>query len=267
MSTCTSIKRVVVGNDTSNRQKLTDGSLDTSSFVPLYVQIADLLRRRIENGLYKAGDKLPSENELAETFSISRTTSQSAIEELVNARLAYRTRGKGTFVAAPFISDFSFYSSFTEDMRHRGLEPGTRLLSLSKEEPPAEMAAKLKMPEGEYYRLVRLRLANNEPMVLQKAFLPADLFPQLEVQDFDHHYLYEIMRTVYGLQPTWGEAIIESVGALEEEALSLKVQPGMPVLLIWHLTSDEKHTRLEYVRSVYRADRFSFGTGRNPIRI
>jgi GntR family transcriptional regulator len=254
-----------VRNTNPDRVKLADGNLDPSSFVPLYIQIAGLLRGRIEAGLYKAGDKIPSENELTETFNISRTTAQSAIEELVKARLAYRTRGKGTFVATPFIGEFSFYSSFTEDMRRRGLEPGTRVISLDKADPPAEMAMKLKMPEGDYYRLVRLRLANDEPMVLQKAFLPARLFPGLETQDFNAHYLYEIMRTVYGLQPTWGEAIIESEGASEEEAASLDVKPGAPVLLIWHLTSNEKHERIEYVRSVYRADRFSFSTGRNPM--
>jgi GntR family transcriptional regulator len=248
-----------------DRVKAAEGNIDPSSFVPLYIQIAGLLRGRIETGLYKAGDKIPSENELTETFNISRTTAQSAIEELVKARLAYRTRGKGTFVATPFIGDFSFYSSFTEDMRRRGLDPGTRVLSLDREKPPAEMAVKLKMPEGDYYRLVRLRLANNEPMVLQKAFLPARLFPGLEAQDFKDHYLYEIMRTVYGLQPTWGEAIIEAEGASDEEAVSLEVQLGSPVLLIWHLTSNEKHERIEYVRSVYRADRFSFSTGRNPM--
>jgi GntR family transcriptional regulator len=246
--------------------QLEDENLDTSSFVPLYVQIAGLLRKRIESGFYRAGDRLPSENELTSMFNISRTTAQNAIEELERARLTYRTRGKGTFVATPFIGDFSFHSSFTEDMRRRGMEPGTRVLSLDRKEPPAEMAAKLKMPEGEYFRLVRLRFANNEPMVLQKAFLPGNLFPSLEKQDFEHHYLYEIMRNVYGLQPTWGEAIIEAEGASEEEAISLDVQPGSPVLLIWHLTSNEKHERLEYVRSVYRADRFSFSTGRNPIK-
>jgi GntR family transcriptional regulator len=248
-----------------DRLKLIDGNLDPLSFVPLYVQIAGLLRKRIESGFYKTGDKLPSENELTGLFNISRTTAQSAIEELEKARLAYRTRGKGTFVAAPFIGDFSFYSSFTEDMRRRGLEPGTHVLSLHKEKPPEEMAAKLKMPDGEYFRLVRLRLANNEPMVLQKAYLPARLFPGLEGQDFNQHYLYEIMRSVYGLQPTWGEAIIEAEGASEEEARTLDVPLGAPILLIWHLTSNEKFECIEYVRSVYRADRFSFSTGRNPM--
>lgn len=250
----------------TGRMQHDDGNLDTSSFTPLYIQIAEMLRKRIKDGVYKPGTKLPSENELIEAFGISRTTSQNAIDELVKARLAFRVRGKGTFVGAPFISDFTFYSSFTEDMRARGFEPGTRLLSLERAEPPVEMAVKLKMPKEEYYRLVRLRLANAEPMALQMTFLPAHLFPRLETHDFERQYLYEIMRTVYGLRPTWGEAIIEAVGADADEAAALDVKLGEPVLLIWHLTSDECHRNLEYVRSVYRADRFSFSAGRNPIR-
>ena len=242
-------------------------TLDSTSYIPLYVQIAEILRQSIEGGQFKKGEKLPSENELVQRFGISRITATAALDELVKARLAYRERGRGTFVAQPILSNFSFFSSFTEDMRERGLEPSSRLVSLVETKPDLEMLEKLRMADNtSYYCLKRVRLANHEPVVLQSAFLPADLYPDLKSIDFEKQYLYEVMRKTYGYKPTWGEAIVEAGTASLEEAGYLDIKNGAPVLIIWHLSLDDRFVVLEYVRSVYRSDRFSFSTGRNPLR-
>ena len=78
-------------------------AFDPNSFVPLYIQIAQILRENIRDAVYKPGDKLPSEKELEQRYGISRITAMSALEELVNERLAYRERGRGTFVAKPLL--------------------------------------------------------------------------------------------------------------------------------------------------------------------
>lgn len=242
-------------------------TLDPNSYTPLYIQIAQILRQSIETGQFKAGGKLPSENVLVKRFGISRITATAALDELVKARLAYRERGRGTFVAQAFLSNFSFFSSFTEDMRARGLEPSSRLVSLHIQKPDLEMIEKLKMDaETSYYCLKRVRLANQEPVVIQSAYLTRDLYPGLEQIDFKSQYLYEVMRKAYGLKPTWGDAIVEAGLPSGEEAGYLDVNTSAPVLIIWHLTLDDHFTVLEYVRSVYRSDRFSFATGRNSLR-
>jgi len=243
-------------------------TLDSTSYTPLYIQIANILRQSIENGQLKKGEKLPSENELVQRFGISRITATAALDEMVKARLAYRQRGRGTFVAQPFLSNFSFFSSFTEDMHERGLEPSSRLVSLLVAKPNLEMLEKLRMSDkNEYYCLKRARLANNEPVVFQSAYLPVNMYADLENVDFERQYLYEVMRKTYGYKPTWGEAIVEAGAATTEEAGCLDIKNGAPVLIIWHLTLDDRFVVLEYVRSVYRSDRFSFSTGRNPLRI
>ena len=243
-------------------------TLDSTSYTPLYIQIAHILRQSIENGQFNKGEKLPSENELVQRFGISRITATAALEELVKARLAYRQRGRGTFVAQPFLSDFSFFSSFTEDMRERGLEPSSRLVSRRVVKPDQEIIEKLRMSvDADYYCLKRVRLANNAPVVYQSAFLPVGMYPDLEGTDFEKQYLYEVMRKTYGYKPTWGEAIVEAGAATSEEADFLDIKNGAPVLIIWHLTLDDRFVVLEYVRSVYRSDRFSFSTGRNPLRV
>ncbi len=239
--------------------------LDNSSFVPLYLQVANLLVRHINDGTYKPGQRLPSENELIATHGISRTTATNALQHLVEKRVAFRKRGKGTFVAAPAIGRFSFFSSFSEDMRKLGLRPATKLLLLQKQPPPPDMVEKLGMPDEEYYRLLRLRFANEEPMALQDTYLPCRLYPALEEIDFNTRYLFEVMRSEYGLIPTWAEAIVEAVAVTEEQASLMKMKKGTPALLFWHLTSDDNHVRLEYVKSLYRADRFTFSTGRNRV--
>ena len=241
--------------------------LDTNSYIPLYIQIARMLREAIENGQYKEGEKLPSENALIQRLGISRTTAIAALDELVKARLAYRERGRGTFVAQAFLSNFSFFSSFTEDMLARGLEPSSHLISLHIQEPDLEMIEKLKMDtEMFYYCLKRVRLANQEPVVFQSAYLPKDMYPAFEQIDFKNRYLYEVMRNSYSFVPAYGDAIVEAGGATSEEATYLGVNIGDPVLIIWHVTLDDHFIVLEYVRSVYRSDRFSFATGRNPLR-
>jgi GntR family transcriptional regulator len=249
-------------NITNDKSKL-----DPNSYTPLYAQMADILRKSIEDGQYKAGEKLPSENELGKQFGISRITATAALEELVKAHLAYRERGRGTFVAKAVLSNFSFFSSFTEDMRARGLEPSSLLVSLHTQEPDLEMIERLKIEmEAPYYCLKRIRFANQEPVVFQSAFLPKDMYPGFEQIDFKNQSLYEVMRNSYGFMPTWGDAIVEAGIATSEEASYLDISPRAPVLIIWHITLDDRFIVLEYVRSVYRSDRFSFATGRNPLR-
>lgn len=241
--------------------------LDSSSYTPLYKQLAEILRKSIHEGQYKPGDKLPSENDLAQRYNISRITATAALEELVNARLAYRMRGLGTFVAQPFLNDFSFFSSFSEDMLSRGLNPSSVLISLGSEKPDDITCEKLKVPrDKEYCCLVRVRKANNQPVAFQRAYLVCDKYPELEKADLEALSLFDVMRSVYGYLPTWGEAIVEAGTASPEEAGYLDLDPQTPVLIVWHLTLDDHFDPLEYVRSVYRSDRFSFSTGRHPLR-
>jgi GntR family transcriptional regulator len=242
-------------------------TFDPDSFTPLYIQVAQILREAINEGVFKQGDRLPSEKELVDEFGISRMTAKTALDELVKSYLAYRERGRGTFVAKPLIRDFSFFSSFTEDMRARGLKPSSRLVSLEIAQPDEVTLEKLKMPvETEYYCLARVRLVNDEPVAFQRAYLPTELYPQLDQHNFEADYLFDVIRRTYGFKPTWAEAIVEAGVASPEDAVHLEVETNAPILIVWHLTLDERFSLLEYVYSVYRSDRFSFATGRNPIQ-
>jgi len=242
-------------------------AIDPHSYAPLYIQISQNLRKAIYQGIYKPGEKLPSENELGQKYGISRITAMAALDELVTAHLAYRERGRGTFVAKAIIGNFSFFSSFSEDVLTRGMKPSSHLISLVIAPPDDVTAEKLKMPLDEtYHCLTRVRMANDEPVVVQSAFLPTKIYPDIDKQDFNVRYLYDVIRNIYGYKLTWAEAIVEAGAASADEAALLEVKTGYPVLIIWHLTLDDHYIPLEYVRSIYRSDRFSFSTGRNPLQ-
>lgn len=243
-----------------------DGLENQSKFVPLYIQIYRLLKEAIDNKEYQPGDKLPSETELIHKYEVSRTTAISAIEKLADEGLVYRERGKGTFVASPVVNDFSFHQSFSKHLQDRNFTPGSRLISVDVCEMGSEITQKLDVQTDEdHFCLVRIRLADNEPVALQYAYLPTRRVPNLDDHDFEDTSLFRILREDYKIEPAWAEAVVEARLANPEEAEYLNIKEDQPILLIWHKTLDEKYRPIEYVRSVYRSDRLSFSTGRSRI--
>lgn len=241
--------------------------LDTTSYVPLYMQLAELIRSDIRSGVFQEGDQLPSEPSLMRKYGVSRSTAIAALDNLVTAHEAYRVKGRGTFAARHLLGRFSLSTSLSEDLRARGLKPSSTVLTFDDAGPDADICDTLGAdPNLEYMRLVRLRMADGNPVAIQTAFLPAAMYPGLGPDVFDNESLYSIIRTRYAVTPTWTEAIVEARLAQKDEAPLLDIKSSDAVLVVWHLTLDDALRRLEYVRSVYRADRFSFASGRQPIR-
>lgn len=240
--------------------------IDPSSYVPLYVQLFQILRNAIETGIYNGGDKLPSERELTEEFDVSRITVTKAIEELVRTGKAYRLQGKGTFVVKHKIKGLSSFGSFTTDILQRGMTPSSKLISLDTLVPDEEIRKYLELlPNDICYKLIRVRNADSEPVAVETAFLPVKLFPDLEKIDLEIGSLYETMAQYYNLHPAWSEGIFEAAPASNKEAALLEISQGDPVLWIHRITMDKNYLPLEWVHSMYRSDRFSFSTGRQPV--
>jgi GntR family transcriptional regulator len=243
-----------------------DDYLDPNSYTPLYIQLYEVLRSRIEKGVYIPGDKLPSEREIIEQYNVSRMTVTSALQKLVRSGFVYRIRGKGTFVAKPKIRGLSSFGSFTTDIQQRGMVPGSRVLSFEVISPDTEVRERLGLDEGENcYKLVRVRLADDEPVAVESAYLPEKLFPNLDEVDLASGSLYNAMEQHYGLFPTWSEGIFEADTADEEQAKLLDLELCDPILWVHRITLDNNFVPLEWVSSMYRADRFSFSTGRQPV--
>jgi GntR family transcriptional regulator len=203
------------------------------------------------------GTPVPSERILAEDFSTSRTTVRQALQELVGEGRLQRLQGKGTFVARPKITQPLVLSSYTEDMQSRGAKATSRLLALTTEPADDDVAERLAVePGARLVRLERLRLTDGEPMAVEQSRLSADRFPGLEAHLERYGSLYAALREEYGVEPAEAEETIETGTASPVEAALLGTETGLPVLLLGRQTFDADGRPFEYVRAIYRGDRF-----------
>lgn len=240
--------------------------LNKNSHVPLYLQLSAQLVRKIETGELKPGDKLLSERELAETLGVSRITARLAIQELLKSGMVYREQGRGTFVAESRMRDVQGFTSFTEDMKSRGLKPGSRILKQEIIPVDEKLAQTLHLEIGDSALLLkRLRFANDRPVAIQTAYLPHRLVPGLESMDLTNRSLFEVLREKYYIYPAWTEAAVEAAAALAEEARLLNLKQGEPVLVVTGLTFTETFEIVESVRTIYPGKGLALYIGRQRI--
>ena len=150
--------------------------LNTDSYSPLYKQLMQKLRSDIQNGVYPVHSRIPSEQELCDTYQVSRVTVRKALAELTQEGLLNRHQGKGTFVGVPRIrKDLRDVNSFHDICRVMGSVPTTRLLHVQWVYPEETDARELNCEPGEQVlEIVRLRLADDIPVMLETNRFPAD---------------------------------------------------------------------------------------------
>lgn len=235
----------------------------------LYVEIMEYLRRQIREGRLQPGDRIPSERELAERFGASRMTVRHALDQLAWEGVIRREQGRGSFVAEPKIPlGLQFLTSFSEDMRRRGLEPSSRLLSVAIVEADDTVAGQLALAvDRRVTSLRRVRYANAEPLSIEHVQVPYRLLPDLadHVRErFRGHRttffsLYERFERV-GIVLQRARQTIEATVATAEQARWLQVREGSALLLLTRVSYDTTGRSVELVRSWYRGDRYRYET-------
>ena len=145
----------------------------------LYLKLSDMLAEQIMDGTLPEGTLLPSERELCQVHGISRTTVRQALQDLNQKGYSKTIHGKGTVVVRPQIrQELRSIYSFDQDMRRLGKHPETQIMDFVEIVPAGTIASMMQLPLGEsVYRIMRLRLANNEPMLLETNYLPCSRFP------------------------------------------------------------------------------------------
>lgn len=232
--------------------------LDRKSVVPLYYQIQRHFLQQIRSGVFKPGQILPSELEIAGKFGVSRMTGRHALKSLRDLGVTYSVRGKGTFVSAiKWEKDFRQVLSFTEEMQARGMRPKSKLISFEIIPADTEAAGALQLsPREPVASLRRIRSANSAPVGIEWSRIPVRLCPDL-LQVFDPGAsLYAILEQHYGIRLSIAEEIIEAGLAGAEEARLLKTTARSPVFLFTRVSYVESGAPVEFVKSVYRADRY-----------
>jgi GntR family transcriptional regulator len=243
-------------------------ALDRSSPLPLYYQLRNALLQQIESGSLVPGDTLPTERELIDRFGVSRITVRQALNSLTADGLLYRQRGLGTFVRKNRIEqELSSLTGFSEEMLSRGLVPGTKLISAETVTADSPLAAKLSIAPGQkVFRMVRLRLADGEPMALDVSCVPADIGERLRREELEEA-LYTLLGRM-GIELDWGDQAIQAAPADDLMAHYLGVKKGTPVLLMERVVSATDGRVTEYSRTAYRSDRYTYRVrltrGKNP---
>lgn len=203
------------------------------------------------------GSPLPSERELAERFELARMTVRGEIERLAAEGLVYRIHGRGTFVAEPRVAQEATFSSFSEDMRARGLTPGSIVRSLSLTEADEFLAGALELaPGAPVVRLDRVRTADDEPLAVEQAFVPAERFPGIELEDFSSASLFEVLGRRYDVQLREAHQRVLAVAIEGDDADALGAEEGQPGLSFHTLARDGDGAPAYYAVSLFRGDRY-----------
>ena len=231
--------------------------MTTATPTPLYHQIKEDLLDAIKGGRLAPGDQIPTELELMARFGVSRATVRQALGQLVSEGYLEIRRGLGTFVAPPKIEQgLTGFYSFSREIERMGMRPGTRVLALTREHATQSVASALCLQTGDpVVALRRLRLADDEPLIVETSYLPAERFPGLEHRDFDQHRLYDILTIEYGTRPARAREEFEPVLMSSEDAALLNKRPGDPALLLERTTFDAQGGPIEFCRSIVRGDR------------
>lgn len=238
-----------------------NGKLDKSVPIPLYFQLKEVIIGEIKNGHYKKDSLIPTEKEFMETYQISRTTVRQAMTELVQEGWLYRIKSKGTFVSVPKISHnfIQTLESFNEQMERVGSVAKTEVLELKKVKAPAQVAEGLGIKEGDaVVYLYRKRFADDEPVVLQKAYLRFDTCSFLLDKDFSKESLYKSLADNPSTKIVKAKRVVEVDEAVEEDSRYLQVAVGKPMQIFITTGYNAAGEAVEFSLARYRGDRSRF---------
>jgi GntR family transcriptional regulator len=203
------------------------------------------------------GEPLPVERDLARELGVARMTLRRAVDSLVLESRLIRRQGSGTFVAATKVTQRLTATSFSADMRARGLRPGSHTV-FARQSPAGMMLSSLLevAPHAPVLHVRRLRMADDVPMALEDLHVPGDIAPGLAGEDLEDTSFYELLAERWGTPITSGTQTVEPCLVSPEEATALGVEPGVPAFLFERTSRIANGRVAEFVRSIYRGDRY-----------
>src|SRR5436853_3529139 len=221
-------------------------------------QVLDLIAR------LGIGTAIPSERQLSVDLGVSRLTVRAALDDLAREGYLVRRRGSGTYVQQPKISQQLTMTSFSEDMRRRGMVPGSTTLSLTHQLAGPRLGRFLNLSPGDQVVVVkRLRLADGVSMAIETLHIPANVVPDVAPRDLEGSF-YELLRTRYGVEIATATQTIEPTVTNEEESAALGVPLHSPAFLFERTSRDATGRTLEFVHSIYRGDRYQIVSELTP---
>ena len=225
-----------------------------------YRTIAAAIAERIKVEDLPPGSLLPSETDLAETFGVTRMTVRQALAGLAGAGLIERRHGRGTIVAPIKLQRQSLLPiGLAEELKARGLRPGSKVLEFDEVAPSAEDRALLWVgPRGTVFRVVRLRYASDVLIGLQESLIPAKYVPGIDRAAFENESLFRVLRERHGLIPTQSDFEVAAVAADRRIAKALDIDVGTSVLRSSSVSYLEGGRPLERTIGWFIGSRYSY---------
>ena len=225
---------------------------------PAAAALRDRLLAGIAAGSPPPGARLGAERELAVRLGVSRSTLRAALDALETAGAVHRVRGRsgGIFVSQRRVErDLTSLTGLPAYLRRQGFQSGARVLSTGILPADEETAAALALNEGELVlEVIRVRLADERPVSLERARFPAESFPGLLDRSLAGS-IYDLLEADYGLRAGEAEERIEVVSATASDARTLEVRPGAPLVSIVRTAWAADGRQFEHSHDLFRADR------------
>jgi GntR family transcriptional regulator len=229
--------------------------LDHKNPIPLHIQLKNHLEQSIVSGEYKT--KIPSEREIMELYSVSRSTVREAVSILVREGVLEKVHGKGTFISVKPIQDWlGTMSSTTDTIQKMGMKSGAKLISHGIVTPSENIKELTDFEEA--YFIKRIRYADDNPIAIESQYYPLEIGKKLAEYDIDTGTLYDILEHDLSIQFSEADQLITSGEVSEIDAKYLEIDDGSSVLITERITYDMNGTIVEYYEGVFRSDMYSF---------
>jgi GntR family transcriptional regulator len=236
--------------------------VNKESRIPKYLQIEGWIVEMIAKGRFQLGDRLPSEAKLAVLCGVNRNTIRQALSELVTRGMLTTKNGVGTFIRSttPQTARYSLdhISSFAGDIREAGYKPKTKVISKNVTKATEEISGRLMLGSSlKVIQIVRLRMGDHTPLILEQSHLPYDEFRQILDMDLTQS-LYQLLVDHFGVTLERSVQSFRAVLLTRMEAKLLKVPQGTPGVFLESIIYDAKGVAVELLQSRYRGDKYVF---------
>ncbi len=242
--------------------------VNRNSHLPLYIQLKQLLSERIRVGDWKPGEQLPTEEEIQQKFDLSRTTVRQALREMEMEGIINRQAGRGTFVTqTKFMEGPNAFELEMSEFNEKGMQVSWKVIQAEEVVVPDKIATWLQVAPGtKVFCLQRLRFANDLAIGHTDSYVTGDYVDKIDLS------LAKTAGTMFylsriDLSNCTAEHFLEALPADREDAKTLGVERGAPVVVVSRVLRNAESRPFEFFRGVYRGDRFRYHIHRMPVQL
>ncbi len=236
--------------------------VDPSNPIPKYLQISAWLKNQVQIGVYRTGDRIPTELELSGLCGVNRNTLRQAISELVSEGILRKEKGVGSFVSSrrpiSLKHKLNHITSFRDDLNEQGLTENTKILKKSTENPGRPIVSTLNIEETSSVVVIRrLRTGDDIPLIYEESYLSADYFGRILKMDLTGS-MYKILSEKFMVTLNRFEQTIQAVNLKGKIARYLNLTENAAGIFMKSITYDDTNRPIEVLYSYYRGDRYVF---------